>query len=45
MHKLQACDQTASFDGLIIRVIWNKILNFNVLSCKHGVCNIDSLRH
>lgn len=44
MHKLQACDQIASFDGLIISVIWNKILNFCVLFGKNGVSNIGPLR-
>lgn len=44
MHKRQACDQITSFDGLIISVIWNKILNFCVLFGKNGVSNIGPLR-
>ena len=37
MYRLQACDQIVSFNGLIISVIWNEILSFDVLFCKNGI--------
>ena len=41
---MQSYDQITNHDRLIIRMIWNKILNFSVLFYKHEVSNIDPLR-
>ena len=41
---MQSYDQITNHDRLIIRMIWNKIVNFSVLFYKHEVSNIDPLR-